>query len=106
MCIVKEAKAFSKIVNLIQDVPKKHTNKRNKNGQTWQACQNYKVVQRDPKGSKMINIDVFDNVEPFWTYLDTFRHLQTKINLLPQKDKVGFGGGAFEQKIIFRLKWT
>ena len=97
MRIVKEAKAFSKIVNLIQDVPKKHTNKRNKNGQTWQACQNYKVVQRDPKGSKMINIDVFDNVGPLWTYLDTFKPFQKKINLLPQNDEVGFGGGAFQK---------
>ena len=29
-----------------------------KNGQTWQACQRFKVVQRGPKGSKMVNLDV------------------------------------------------
>ena len=51
---------------------KKRTNKTNKNGQTWQACQHSKVVQRGPKGFKMINLDVFDNLGPFWAHLDTF----------------------------------
>ena len=37
---------------------------------------------------------------------DTLGPFQTKINLLRHKDKVGFGGGAFEQKIIFWLKWS
>ena len=54
----------------------------------------------------MVNLDVFDNLGPIWAHLDTFGPFQTKINLLPQKDKVGFGGGAFEQKIIFCLKWS
>ena len=49
---------------------------------------------------------VFDNLGPCWTHLDTFGPFQTKINLLPKKDNVGFGGGAVEQKIIFRLKWS
>ena len=77
---------------------KKRTYKTNKNGQTWQACQHSKVVQRGPKGSKMVNLDVFHNSVPFWVHLDTLEPFQTKINLLPHKDKVGFGGGAFEQK--------
>ena len=46
-------------------VPKKGTNKTNKNGQTWQACQNSKVVQRGLKGSEMVNPDVFDHLGPF-----------------------------------------
>ena len=54
----------------------------------------------------MVNIDVFENVGPFLAHLDTFGPFRTKINLLPHKDKVGFAGGAFEQKIIFRLKWS
>ena len=29
-----------------------------KNGQTWQACQRSKVVQRGPKGTKMVNLSV------------------------------------------------
>ena len=58
------------------------------------------------KGSKMANLNVFDNLGPFWAHLDTFGPFQTKINLLPRKGKVGFGGGAFKQKIIFRLKWS
>ena len=53
----------------------------------------------------MVNLNV-DNLGPFWAHLDTFGPFQTKINLLPHKDKVGFGGGAFEQKIIFCLKWS
>ena len=46
-----------------------------------------------------------DNLGPFWTHLHN-GPIQTKINLLPHMDKVGFGGCAFEQKIIFRLKWS
>ena len=77
-------------------VPKKRTNKRNKNGRTPQACQHSRVVQRGPKGSEMVNLDVFvvDNLGPLWAHLDTFGPFQTKINLLPYKDKVGFVGGA------------
>ena len=35
--------------------------------------------------------------DPFWAHLDTFGPSQTKINVLPHKDKVGFGRGAFGQ---------
>ena len=49
----------------------------------------------------MVSLDVFDNLGLFWAHLDTSVPFQTKINLLPHKDKVGFGGGAFEQKLIF-----
>ena len=49
----------------------------------------------------MVNLDVFDNLGPFLAHLDTFGPFQTKINLLPCKGEVGFGGGAFEQKIMF-----
>ena len=56
------------------------------------------TFQRGPKWSAMVNLDVFDNLGPIWVHLDTFGPFQTKINLLPQKDKAGFGRGAFEQK--------
>ena len=36
---------------------------------------------------------------PFWTISD-------KNQFVAQKDKEGFGDSAFEQKIIFRLKWS
>ena len=36
----------------------------------------------------MVKLDVFDNLGPFWAHLDTFGPFQTKINLLPHKDKV------------------
>ena len=44
-----------------------------KNGQTWQACQRSKVVQRGPKGTKMVNLILFDHLGlllgPFGPYL-------------------------------------
>ena len=49
----------------------------------------------------MANIDVFDNLGLFWALPDTFGPFQTKINLLPHEDKVGFGGGAFERISFF-----
>ena len=41
-------------INMIKSTgcPKKRTNKTNKKGQTWQACQHYKVVQGVKKGTK------------------------------------------------------
>merc|ERR1711983_586590 len=74
-----------------------------KNGQTWQACQRSKVVQKGPKGTKMVNLSVFDHLGPFWAHLDPFGPFQTKMNFLPQMDKVGFVGGASQQKINFCL---
>ena len=59
------------------------------------------TFQSGPKESEMANIDVFDNLGLFWAHLDTSVPFQTKINFLPHKDKVGFDGGAFEQKLIF-----
>ena len=56
------------------------------------------TFQSGPKGSKVVNL--FDNWGPFLAHLDTFGPFQTKIDLLPHKDKVGFSGGAFEQEII------
>ena len=38
---------------------------RTKYDQTWQACQRSKVVQKSPKGTKMINLSVFDHLGPF-----------------------------------------
>ena len=65
----------------------------NKNGQTWQVGQH-------SKGSEMVNLEMFltiwDPFGPIWT-LGPF---QTKLNLLPHKDK-RFRASAFEQKIIF-----
>ena len=48
-----------------------------KNGQTWQACQRSKVVQKGPKGTKTVNLSAFDHLGPlfgpygpFWTISD------------------------------------
>ena len=58
------------------------------------------TFQSGPKGSEMVNLDVSDNLGLIWAHEDTYNPFRTKIILLPNKDKVGFGGGAFEQKII------
>ena len=68
------------------------------------------TFQSGPKGSKRVQNGqprcFFDHLGPFWAYMDISGSFQLKTNLLPQKDKVGFHGGAFEQKIIFCLKWS
>ena len=82
----------------LQGVPKNAPIKKQK----WPNMVGLSTFQSGPKGSKMVNLDVFDHSGPFWAHLDTFGPFQTKINLLPHKDKVGrFGRGVFEQKIIF-----
>ena len=42
---------------------------------------------------------IFGPSELFWAILD-------KNDFSPQKDKVGFGRGTFEQNINFSLKWS
>ena len=37
--------------------------------------------QSGPKGFEMVNLDVFDNLGPLCTHLDTIGPFQTKINL-------------------------
>ena len=49
----------------------------------------------------MVNISVIDYFGPFWAYLDPIRPFKAKMNFLPKMDKVGFGGGASEQKNQF-----
>ena len=53
----------------------------------------------------MVNPGVFDHLGSLWAHLDPFGPFK-KMILLPQMDKVGFGGGAPEQKINFCLKWS
>ena len=57
------------------------------------------TFQSGPKGTKMVNLSVFDHLGPFWAHRDLFGPFQTKMNCLPLMDKVGFGGGASEEKI-------
>ena len=39
-----------------------------KNGQTWQACQRSKVIQKGSKRTKTVNLSVFDQFEPLWSF--------------------------------------
>ena len=74
--------------------------------QKWQDCQCSKVAQKGNKGTKMVIPSVVDDLGPFWALLDPFGPFQTKINLLPQMNKVRFSWGASEQIINFCLKQT
>ena len=63
-----------------------------------------KVVQKGPNGTKMVNWS-----GPFGTLLGLsgpFWNISDKKDFLPQMDKIGFGGGASEQKIIFCFEWS
>ena len=44
-----------------------------KKGQIWQACQHSKVVQKGPKGTKMVNLSVFDHLGPIFGPSGPFR---------------------------------
>ena len=85
---------------------KKGTNKTNKNGQTRQACQHCKVVQRGPKGSKMVNLDVLDHLGPFWARLDPFEQFQTKISFCSKAPPPNPTLSLWGNKLIFVWKGT
>ena len=77
-----------------------------KNGQTWQACQRSKVVQKGPKGTKMVNLSVFDHLGPFWAPLDPFGPFQTKIDFLLRSTSAKPYFVHLGPKINFCLKWS
>ena len=64
------------------------------------------TFQSGPKGTKMVNLSVFDHLGPFWAHMDPFGPFQTKMNCLPLMDKVGFGEGAFGAKKLVRSSLT
>ena len=81
-----------------------------KNGQTWQACQRSKVVQKGPEGTKMVNLSLFDHLGPFWAHLDPFGPSQTKIMFCSQRKKKGLDSKWVPNDLpclaIFCPKWT
>ena len=50
-----------------------------KKGQTWQACQRSKVVQRGPKGTKMVNLSLFEHLGLFWAHVDLLDHFKQEL---------------------------
>ena len=50
--------------------------------QKWPNMAGLSTFQRGPKGSKMVNLSVFDHLGPFWAHLDPFGPFQTKIDFL------------------------
>ena len=76
-----------------------------KNGQTWQACQRSKVIQKGPKGSKMVNLSVFDHLGPFWAHLDPFGPFQTKIDFCLKRSKRVQMSPKMSQMVKNMLYW-
>ena len=64
------------------------------------------MLQSGPKGTKMVNLSLFDHLGPFWAHLDPFEPFQTNMFFLSQVDKIGFCRGASEQNINSCLKWS
>ena len=52
--------------------------------QKWPNMAGLSTFQSGPKGSKMVNLSVFDHLGPFWAHLDPFGPFQTTMNFLPQ----------------------
>ena len=77
-----------------------------KNGQTWQACQRSKVVQKGPKRTKIVNPSVFGHLRPFRAHLDFFGPFQTKINFLLRSTSAKAYFVHLGQTIHFCLKWS
>ena len=50
--------------------------------QKWQACQRSQVVQKGLKGTKRVNLSLFDHLGPFWAQLDPYGPFQTRIDIL------------------------
>ena len=73
------------------------------NGQTWQACQRSKLVQKGPRGFKMVNLSVFDHLGPFWAYLGSLGPFQTRIDILLRRTSAKPYSVHFGQKNLFCL---
>jgi len=70
-----------------------------KSGKKWQACQRSKVIQKGPKGTKMVNLSDLDPLGPIWTLLDHFK--KKSLSTSAKHYFVHLG-----QKIHFFLKWS
>ena len=64
-----------------------------------------KGVQRSPKGSKMVNLDVFDHLGPCWARLDPFGPFQTKNDFLLKSASAKHYFVLVGRQIGFCLKW-
>ena len=73
-----------------------------KNGQTWQACQRSKWVQKSPKATKMVSLSLFDHLGPFWAHLDPFWPFQTRIDILLRSTSAKPYFVHVGQKIVMR----
>ena len=64
------------------------------------------TFQKGAKGTKMVNLSVFDPLGPFWIHLDPFGPFQTKIDFLLWSTSAKPNFVHLGQKIHFCLKWS
>ena len=76
------------------------------NGKKRPFFQHSKVVEKGPKGTKMVKLSVFDHWEPFWAHLDPFGPFQTRIDILLRSTSANPYFVHLGQKNHFCLKWS
>ena len=74
--------------------------------QKWPNMAGLSTFQRGPKGSKMVNLSVFDHLGPFWAHLDPFGPFQTKIDFLLRSTSAKPYFVHLGQEFHFCLKWS
>ena len=72
-----------------------------KHGRLVNAPKWSKRVQKGSKGTKMVNLSIFDHLGPFWSHLDPFGPFQTRIDILLRSTSVKPYFVHLGQKIIF-----
>ena len=65
----------------------------------------YQPFQSGPKGTKMVNLSVFDHKGPLWAHLYSFGPFQTRIDFLLPSTSTKPCFVHFGQKNHFCLKW-
>ena len=64
------------------------------------------TFQSGPKGSKMVNLDVFDHSGPFWARLDPYGPLETKNDFLLKSTSAKPFFFLMGQQIYFCPEWS
>ena len=77
-----------------------------KHGRPFNISKWSKGVQKGPKGSKMVNLDVFDHLEPFWVGVDPIGPFQTKNDFLFKSTPAKPYFVLMGQQIDFCPEWS
>ena len=72
-----------------------------KNGQTWQACQRSKVIQKGPKRTKIVNLSVLTILHPFWPIGTLFDYFKQKLIFCSEAPQLNHTLFIWGKKFIF-----